>query len=76
MILKSFDKGFLIRIILIDLFLTSYFYLNIKYQDVFARNHIFYYLPKIKSARKLNIKYKDKITIQYSRVAYFGCVLD
>ena len=76
MILKSFDKGFLIRIILIDLFLTSYFYLNIKYQDAFARNHIFYYLPKIKSARKLNTKYKDMKITEYSRVTYFGCVLD
>ena len=58
MILKSFDKGLLIRIILIDLFSTPYFYLNIKYQDVFDLNHIFHYLPKINSARKLNIKYK------------------
>ena len=76
MILKSFDKGLLMRIILIDLFLTPYFYSNIKYQDVFARNHIFHYLPKIKSARKLNIKYKDMKITEYSRATYFGCVLD
>ena len=33
-------------------------------------------MPKIKSARKLNIKNKNITIKQHSQVAYLGCVLD
>ena len=45
-------------------------------QRIETKSFLFASNRKIKSARKLNIKYKNVKVKTYSRVTYVGCVLD
>ena len=50
--------------------------LSIHFREDKTKSILFASKHKIKSARKLNIKYKDTKIKQNSQVAYLGCVLD
>ena len=50
--------------------------LNIHFVEDKTKSILFSSMPKIKSARKLNIKNKNITIKQHSQVAYLGCVLD
>ena len=50
--------------------------LSIHFGEDKTKSILFASKRKIKSARKLNVKYKNVKIKQHSRVKYFGCVLD